>query len=170
MHAEDVAASVLDVAFAEDAPQALNIVNPQRPPWVKIMSSIRDAVLEKKTASLTRNDLTMVSFVDWVVQLEKRADSATPEDLVNIVSVFIDVWVQTLMSLRQPAIKLLEFYRDMARHEELTQSETQVGEAGMADFSTAKAQRVSKTVAHMQPLGDADARAWVNYWSSAGLF
>ena len=86
MRAEDVAASVLDVAFAEDAPQALNIVNPQRPPWVKIMSSIRDAVLETKSDSLTGKRLTMVPLVDWVVQLEKRADNATPEDLVNIVS------------------------------------------------------------------------------------
>ena len=87
MRAEDVAASVLDVAFAENAPQALNIVNPQRPPWVKIMSSIRDAVLETKLDSLTGERLTMVPLVDWVVQLEKRADNATPEDLVNIVSV-----------------------------------------------------------------------------------
>ena len=39
------------------------------------------------------------------------------------------------MSSLQPAIKLLEFYRDMARHEELTQSETQVGEAGMVDLA-----------------------------------
>ncbi|KAF8550124.1 hypothetical protein OG21DRAFT_1420184, partial [Imleria badia] len=153
MRSEDVAASVLDVAFAEDAPQALNIVNPQRPPWVKIMSSIRDAVLERKSASLTSDDVTMVSFVDWVVQLEKRAYSATPEDLVNI-----------------PAIKLLDFFREMARHEELTQAETQVGEVGMVDFSTSNSQRVSKTVAHMQPVGDVDAHAWVNYWSSAGLF
>ena len=82
MHADDVAASVLDVAFAEDAPRALNIVNPQRPPWVKIMSSIRDAVLP-----LTGTHLMMVPFVDWVVLLEKRADSATPEDLVNIVRI-----------------------------------------------------------------------------------
>jgi hypothetical protein len=87
MRAEDVAASVLDVAFAEDAPQALNIVNPQRPSWVKIMSSIRDAILDRKSASLTSDHLTMVSSVDWVVRLEKRAISATPEDLVNIVSV-----------------------------------------------------------------------------------
>ncbi|KAF8552810.1 hypothetical protein OG21DRAFT_1511059 [Imleria badia] len=96
----------------------------------------------------------MVSFVDWVVQLERRADSATPEHLANI-----------------PAIKLLEFFRDMARHsEELGQAETQVGEAGMVDFSTSKAQRVSKTVARMQAVGDVDAHVWVSYWSSAGLF
>jgi hypothetical protein len=81
------------------------------------------------------------------------------------------------MFLRQPAIKLLEFFRGMARHEEPTQAETQpkgslqVSEAGgMANFSTAKAQCVSRTLAHMQPVGDLDAHAWANYWFSAGLF
>ena len=87
MRTEDVAASVLDVAFAEEAPAVLNIVNPQRPPWATIMSSVRNAVLEQKSASLISDDLPMVSFVDWVVRLEERADSATPEDLVRIVSV-----------------------------------------------------------------------------------
>lgn len=87
MRTEDVAASVLDVSFADDAPQALNIVNPQRPPWDAIMSSIRDAVLKQKSGSLTNEHLTMVPFIDWFVLLEKKADSATPEDLVNIVSV-----------------------------------------------------------------------------------
>ena len=87
MRTEDVAASVLDVAFAEEAPEVLNIVNPQRPAWATIMSSVRNAVLEQKSASLTSDDLPMVSFVDWVVRLEERADSATPEDLVRIVSV-----------------------------------------------------------------------------------
>lgn len=65
----------------------------------------------------------------------------------------------------------------MARQEDLAQSEMQlkeplqIGEAGaMGDFSTEKAQRVSNTVAHMKPVGNMDAHAWVNYWSSAGLF
>lgn len=87
MRAEDVAGSVLDVAFAEDVPQALNIVNPQRPPWVEIMSYIRDAVLKQKSASVTSEHLPMVPFVDWVVLLEKRTDRATAEDLVHIVRV-----------------------------------------------------------------------------------
>ncbi|KAN0082898.1 hypothetical protein V8E55_008693 [Tylopilus felleus] len=152
MRTEDVAASVLDVAFAEEAPEVLNIVNPQRPAWSTIMSSVRNAVLEQKSASLTNDDLPMVSFVDWVVRLEERGDSATPEDLVRI-----------------PGIKLLEFLRGMARHEELTRADTQMGEAGMTDFSNEKEQRVSKTVAHMRPLGDVEARAWVKYWSSVGL-
>ncbi|KAG8221462.1 acetyl-CoA synthetase-like protein [Butyriboletus roseoflavus] len=160
MRASDVAGSVLDVAFAEDVPEALNIVNPQRPPWAEIMSCIRDAVLKQKSASLTSQHLTMVPFIDWVVLLEKRADRATAEDLANI-----------------PAIKILEFFRAMARYEDLAQTETQLKEplrmreaGGMGDFSTTKVQRVSDTVAHMKPVGNVDAQAWVNYWSSAGLF
>lgn len=85
MRAEDVAASVVDVAFAKDAPQALNIVNPRRPSWADVMTSIRDALL--KQTSLSNEDLTVIPFVDWVVRIEKKADDASPEDLVNIVSV-----------------------------------------------------------------------------------
>ena len=67
--------------------------------------------------------------------------------------------------LRQPAIKLLKIFRGF-RAEEPTQAEAQpkgslqVREAvGMANFSTAKAQRVRKTLAHMQPVGDLDTYA-----------
>lgn len=49
MRAEDVAAAVLDVAFAESAPQSLNIVNPQRPRWSDVISSIRDTIVEQKS-------------------------------------------------------------------------------------------------------------------------
>jgi hypothetical protein len=89
MRSEDVAGSVLDVAFARDelVPQALNIVNPCRPPWEKIMSFIRDALLKQKPGSLTREALGMIPITEWVAVLEKRAENATPEDLDNIVSI-----------------------------------------------------------------------------------
>jgi hypothetical protein len=65
----------------------------------------------------------------------------------------------------------------MAKHEEPIQKAAQskdalkVGEVGgIVDFSIANALRVSKTMEQMQPVGEAEARAWVNYWSSVGLF
>ena len=93
MRAEEVAAAVLDVAFADSAPQSLNIVNPQRAPWSNVMSCIRDAILEQKV--LDSNHLRMVPMVEWVSRLEKKAVSASSQDLANIVSlrifeVFID--------------------------------------------------------------------------------
>lgn len=84
MRAEDVAAAVLDVAFAESAPQSLNIVNPQRPRWSDVISSIRDTIVEQK--SWHQDCLIIVPFVEWVIRLEKKTSAASPEDLVNIVS------------------------------------------------------------------------------------
>ena len=84
MRAEEVAAVVLDVAFADSAPQSLNIVNPQRARWSNVMLSIRDAILEQ--TSLDGDCLTIVPLVDWVVRLEKRAAGASSRDLDDIVS------------------------------------------------------------------------------------
>ena len=84
MRAEDVAAAVLETAFADSAPQSLNIVNPQRTRWSDLMSFIRNAILEQK--SLHTDHLTIVPFVEWVVRLEKKAAIASSEDLVQIVS------------------------------------------------------------------------------------
>ena len=84
MRAEDAAAAVLDIAFADSAPCSLNIVNHQRPRWSHVISSIRDAILEQK--SLHRDSLKLVPFTDWVVHLEKKAVGASSEDLVHIVS------------------------------------------------------------------------------------
>ena len=84
MRPEGVAAAVLDIAFAGSAPQSLNIMNPQRPRWSRVISFIRDAIVEQKL--LHRDCLTLVPFAEWVVRLEKRAAGASSEDLVHIVS------------------------------------------------------------------------------------
>ena len=83
MRAEDVAAAVLETAFADSAPQSLNIVNPQRTRWSDLMSFIRNAILEQKL--LHTDYLTIVPFVEWVVRLEKKVAIASSEDLVQIV-------------------------------------------------------------------------------------
>jgi hypothetical protein len=72
----------------------------------------------------------------------------------------------------QPAIKLLEFFRALAQGDEAIRklgiSVTEA--AGMANFSTAKAQRVSLTMKNMQAIGEIEADAWVGYWMSKGAF
>ncbi|KAF9223042.1 putative aminoadipate reductase [Gyrodon lividus] len=154
MRAEEVAASVLDVAFTIKAsPPALNIVNPRVAPWSDVMSSVRDAILKQK--SLGSEGLSMVPFKDWFARLEKKAKDASSEDLVNI-----------------PAIKLLEFFRRMVLGDERgrTQTATRKEAGGMTDFRTAKSQLVSKTMAQMRPVGAVEARSWVQYWISKGLF
>ncbi|KAN0080413.1 hypothetical protein V8E55_009979 [Tylopilus felleus] len=141
MRAEDVAAAVLDVAFAESAPQSLNIVNPQRPRWSDVISSIRDTIVEQK--SWHQDCLIIVPFVEWVIRLEKKTSAASPEDLVNI-----------------PAFKLLE----------RTAPGLFSKPGGIADFNTTEAQRISNTVRKMQPVGEIEAKTWVQYWISKRLF
>ncbi|KAF9223036.1 acetyl-CoA synthetase-like protein [Gyrodon lividus] len=154
MRAEEVAASVLDVAFTIKAsPPALNIVNPRGAPWSDVMSSVRDAILKQK--SLGSEELSMVPFKDWFDRLEKKSEGASSEDLVNI-----------------PAIKLLEFFRRMVLGDERgrTQTATRKEAGGITDFRTTKSQLVSKTMAQMRPVGAVEARSWVQYWISKGLF
>ncbi|KIJ58231.1 hypothetical protein HYDPIDRAFT_34379 [Hydnomerulius pinastri MD-312] len=153
MRAQEVAASVLDIAFAKEAPPpALNVVNPRAAPWVDVITSIKDSVIKQK--SLKNNDLSTVPFQDWFARLEKRAEGASSEDLVNI-----------------PAIKLLEFFRGMACSDQISRSRSAETEAGgIANFDTSKSQLVSQTMARMQAVGDAEAGSWVRYWCSKGFF
>ena len=37
---------------------------------------------------------------------------------------------------------------------------------GAADMSTAEAQRISNAVLRMQPIGETEAHAWIQYWIS----
>ncbi|KAI9458226.1 acetyl-CoA synthetase-like protein [Boletus coccyginus] len=145
MRAEDVADVVLDIAFADSAPQSLNILNPKRARWSESKSPLHG------------DRLTIIPFVEWVTRLEEKAADATLEDLADI-----------------PALKLLEFFRSMARNEiELSQSQgsrSVIEVGGAADFSTDVAQRISNTVSRMQPVGELEARAWIQYWISKGLF
>ncbi|KIJ09827.1 hypothetical protein PAXINDRAFT_17112 [Paxillus involutus ATCC 200175] len=152
MRSEEVAASVLDVAFAaEPPPPALNVVNPRGAPWVNVMSSVRDVILEQ--TSVRSDELSMVPFKDWFARLEKKAEGASSEDLVDI-----------------PAIKLLEFFRSTSFRDEWSRMQTasnmEVG--GISSFSVAKSGLVSKTIAQMRPVGEVEARSWIQYWVSKG--
>jgi hypothetical protein len=87
---EEVATAIVDVAFAaETPPPVLNVVNPRGAPWVEVMSSVRDAILQQ--TSVRSEDLAMVPFKDWLSRLEKKAEGASPEDLVDIVSFVVVV-------------------------------------------------------------------------------
>ncbi|KAH7886930.1 putative nonribosomal peptide synthetase [Phlebopus sp. FC_14] len=148
---EDVARAVIEIAFTKEAlPPALNIVNPRGTPWWDIMTSIRSSVL--KHLALKSDDLPMIPFAQWFNLLEKKAE--TSGDLVNI-----------------PGIKLLEFFRTMSHTDRISRSSPPTAtEVGGPRFSTVKAQCMSQTMAHMQPISEAEAQSWVQYWISKGFF
>ncbi|KAG9309638.1 putative aminoadipate reductase [Chiua virens] len=150
---EDVAAAILETAFSKKAPPpALNLVNPCGTPWAEIIAFVRRAIIKSK--SLEDDVLPVIPFGDWFALLEKRAESASEDDLANI-----------------PAIKLLEFFRRLAQGDESIRrmGDASVTEAlGVTNFSTIKMRQVSPTVARMKAIGEADADAWVKYWISKG--
>ncbi|KAJ6482180.1 putative aminoadipate reductase [Mycena vitilis] len=122
---EAVSHTIVDAALStEKPPFAINLVHPRPIPWDRIMSAIaRDA------------QLPLVSFPEWVEQLQARSTAATPEDLENI-----------------PAIKLLDFFQAV------------VTGAGNTEFSTPKAQAISEAMRSLKPLNEEDAKRWMHYW------
>ncbi|KAJ7636845.1 hypothetical protein FB45DRAFT_742764, partial [Roridomyces roridus] len=80
-------------------------------------------------------ELPMIPFPEWVQRVRDRAMSATAEDFENI-----------------PGIKLLDFLTSMA------------GKPANLEFSTTKAQELSRSLRTLQPLDEKDVRRWMAYW------
>ncbi|KAH0828782.1 acetyl-CoA synthetase-like protein [Lanmaoa asiatica] len=151
---EEVASAIMETAFAKEAPPpALNIFNPRSAPWAEIIAFVRRSIIRRKT--LGDDVLPIVPFGDWFALLEKKAENASEDDLTKI-----------------PAIKLLEFFRVLARGDQAIRSSgvDTTESAGMTNFSTTKVQQVSPTMANMQAIGEVEADAWVGYWISKGAF
>jgi hypothetical protein len=85
---EEVAAAILETTFAKEAPPpALNVVNPRSAPWAVIVAFVRRAIVKRK--GLPREDvLPIVPFGNWFERLESKAEGASEDDLVKIVSQF----------------------------------------------------------------------------------
>ena len=76
----------METAFAYDSPPpALNLVNPRHAPWAEIIAYVRRSIITQK--ALREDALPIVTFGEWFALLEKKAEDATEEDLVKIVSV-----------------------------------------------------------------------------------
>ncbi|KAJ7718234.1 putative aminoadipate reductase [Mycena metata] len=122
---EAVSQTIVDTALSvEKPPFAINLVHPRPIPWDDVISSMAKTV-----------QLPLVSFPDWVQQLQNRSVGATAEDIENI-----------------PGIKLLDFFK------------AAVAGAGNIQFSTEKAQAISESMRLLKPLRDEDVKRWMQYW------
>ncbi|PPQ80241.1 hypothetical protein CVT25_003501 [Psilocybe cyanescens] len=148
-----VAQSIIDVALLKaDLPPALNLVHPKPVPFDDIINAVNDALVQE---SITPTQIPVIPIQDWFSLLEKRTADANPEDLSTI-----------------PAIKLLDFFRGAATVDSALRSGQIKGteSGGIAEFSTAKSQNISKTMQDIPSLSNGDAQLWVKYWKSAGFF
>ncbi|KAF8215632.1 putative nonribosomal peptide synthetase [Mycena galopus ATCC 62051] len=122
---EAVSRTIVDAALnVERPPFAVNLVHPRPVPWDFIMSAMANTV-----------QLPLVSFADWVRQLQDLSTQATAEDIQRI-----------------PGIKLLDFFK------------AAVAGAGNIAFSTSKAQTLSDSMKLLEPLREEDAKQWMHYW------
>ncbi|KAJ7718257.1 putative aminoadipate reductase [Mycena metata] len=122
---EAVSQTIVDTALCgEKPPFAINLVHPRPIPWDDVISSMARIV-----------QLPLVSFAEWVQQLQDRSVGATAEDIEHI-----------------PGIKLLDFFR------------AAVAGAGNIQFSTEKAQAMSESMRLLKPLSDEDVKRWMQYW------
>lgn len=80
-----MASAILETAFAKEAPPpALNVFNPRSAPWAEMIGFVRRSIIKRKV--LDDDALPIIPFDEWFALLEKRAESATEDDVAKIVS------------------------------------------------------------------------------------
>ncbi|KAJ7073093.1 putative aminoadipate reductase [Mycena amicta] len=137
--------AVVDAALATNSPNAatavFNLVHPRPVAWNDIVGALH-AVLEKTQ---------IVDFSDWYQALANAASSADQDTARNL-----------------PGIKLLEFFKNLARASEKSTSKAN-REFGMANFETEMMQGVNFALRDAHPLSDEHVVRWVSYWKAAGF-
>ncbi|EIW76897.1 acetyl-CoA synthetase-like protein [Coniophora puteana RWD-64-598 SS2] len=166
---EAVARAMLDVAFAPvEPPSVLNLVHPRATRWSDLIAPINGALARTVTGE---KELPVVPFAEWFAELERRSQSKDAGDEAEI--------------RRLPALKLLDFMRNLARADTTLRSlapssnvdsanvggaDVDVESVGFQPFATTKAQQASKTMRTLAPLTAREAARWVEYWNSVGMF
>lgn len=130
------------------------------------MEDMRQALILEK--GLKDDIIAIVSFSEWYSRLEARARNASGEELETIVRipVHISVWDEFDPHM-QPAIRLLEFFRELAQS--IDGNPTAVPLGPIPQFQTKKMEKVSPVVANATQLTSEDARRWVRCWISSGF-
>ncbi|KZP33066.1 putative nonribosomal peptide synthetase [Athelia psychrophila] len=144
-----VSQTILDVAFAPDAPPiALNIVHPRPVAWSAIMRPLSEALHQHK---VTPDVIPLVAFKEWFAMLENSATGADEHDMGRI-----------------PALKLLEFFRRLSAAPMEAESSHELG--GSAAFATVKSEAASSAMRGLARLSAVDAKRWIKYWNAMGIF
>lgn len=128
----------------------VHLYHPRPVPWTTIIRSAADALMPLTNDSA----LPLVSWAEWLAKLESYGS----EDVKRI-----------------PGLKLLPFYRGLARGDaqarSLAEHEASQREAvGFVTIATGKMQALSPTLHDMNPMDPEDPKRWVAYWRSKGLF
>ncbi|KAH8103378.1 hypothetical protein BXZ70DRAFT_1055180, partial [Cristinia sonorae] len=137
--------TILDVLHLHERrnlPELMNVVHPRPTPWHNIMEDLNDAFG-------LGNSLPLIPFEQWTTKVEEMAVNPTGSDLQDV-----------------PAIKLLQFLRQVV-HSSVSESSRSLRDAeGFPKYDTARARQVSPSLRHTAPLGRDQVKMWVSYWRS----
>lgn len=134
-----------------------------------VIQTINDALVQRRVIS---EPLPLLPFSDWFKKLEQRSKGADEEVMNVIVSPVCNAAMHgpcefIRLTLRtQPAVKILEFLREMAAaDEDIRQSgRTDVEAGGLVALSTVKARAACSSLRDTAPISGEDAHRWVDYW------
>lgn len=163
-----VAQSMIDVALNEQSPPALNIVHPRPVPFDSLIAGVNDGLVNE---GIVPTQIPVLPIQEWFSLLEARSKGASDDVIKQIVRPILASLAAVLI-VPQPAIKLLEFFRNSSNADAALRSGQRKGSesGGMAEFSTTKSQAISSTMKDLPALGRTEAHMWIKYWKSAGLF
>ncbi|KZO93858.1 acetyl-CoA synthetase-like protein [Calocera viscosa TUFC12733] len=118
----------------------LHLVHPHPVSWDSVLAPIARQL-----------ECRLVPFSEWLNALSQSA-----EDESEVT--------------RNPAIKLLDFYRGIGEHDMKTEQDKTKEAMGMPELETKEAEARSETLRNVRCLGEEDALKWMGYWRKRGLF
>ena len=157
-----VANAVIDLVVGREVPELINVAHPRPVKWGDVFGAMQ--------AELGAT-LPYIPTDAWVKRLEAIADNVSASDLERIVGAYLSSYSRTLKPSHQPAVKLLEYFRSLARSELEARraGATAIEAGGFPLCQTSTATEVSQTLASLPALSEQDARAWVKYWKKIGF-
>ncbi|KZO93861.1 acetyl-CoA synthetase-like protein [Calocera viscosa TUFC12733] len=118
----------------------LHLVHPHPVSWDSVLAPIARQM-----------DCRLVPFSEWLNALSEAAKDDTEVT-------------------RNPAIKLLDFYRGIGEHDMKTEQDKTKEAMGMPELETKEAEARSETLRNVRCLGEEDALKWMGYWKKRDLF
>ncbi|GJE88919.1 acetyl-CoA synthetase-like protein [Phanerochaete sordida] len=124
-------------------PEVLNVVHPSSVPWSRVFEHIG--------TQLGQRNLTVLPLSDWVRAVEEIAAEGRPENLERV-----------------PAVKILQFLRKVLHDSSVKPDSSYTEAAGVPEYATANLLAFCPSAASLEPLGEADVRAWMDHWKAQG--
>jgi thioester reductase-like protein len=132
---------ILDTTQSKGKVSANHVIHPNPVLWSSLLSPIQKAIQESTSSS---QPIKIVSYADWLSTLKTKTAEAENEAGLD----------HAQLAQKNPAMKLLEFYEDLATS----------GEGVSKNLALEETMKGSKTLRELEPLRDEWVTGWVKEW------